>query len=142
MESPEHIGDGSGAREPASGPPEGSHETGRGVLVLAGLILDLVDLSTTGPLGIFGLVIGAALVWFFAGVHGFRGARRAWLALCGGVYCALPLTEMIPLGTVLGVYLTLRGVRTEGRRGAGNADPGDAQAGTGDPIRRETGPCR
>jgi len=87
-------------------------------MLLAGLTLDLVDLSTEGPLGALGGILGAGLVWWLSGTYGLGASRRMWVAIAAGLYCALPSTELIPVGTLLGAYLTLRAGRRKDRRPA------------------------
>jgi hypothetical protein len=92
-------------------------------LVLAGVLIDLLDLTLSGPLGPAGAIAAAAVVWWVAGQH--RVARGARIALAAGaaLYCALPLTELVPLGTVVGAVLSLwPSRRREEPRDGGRAD--------------------
>lgn len=82
--------------------------------VLVGLLIDLVDLTLAGPLGVAGAVIAAALVWWLAGHEGVRPGPRIALTAATALYCALPLTELVPLGTAVGAVLSL--VASRGRR--------------------------
>ncbi len=68
--------------------------------LLAGLAIDLIDLATFGPVGIYtGLLIGGTVGYLLAPHLGFE--RRSWWisALLTGVYCTLPLTAFIPAAT-------------------------------------------
>lgn len=68
---------------------------------LGGLALDVVDLTTFGPLGLYlGLLVGASIGWWLACLYQL-GNRWLW-AIAAGVYCALPFTEFFPLAALLG----------------------------------------
>lgn len=77
--------------------------------IIAALAIDLADLISAGP---HGLVIGGVLTSLFALACGARPRRAMLLGLLGAIYCALPLTEPIPLATMLtlvhGFVLRLR----------------------------------
>lgn len=66
--------------------------------IIAALAIDLADLISAGP---HGLVIGGVLTTAFALACGARARRAIVLGLLGAVYCALPLTEAVPLATML-----------------------------------------
>jgi hypothetical protein len=66
--------------------------------IIAALAIDLADLISAGP---HGLVIGGVLTTLFALACGARAGRAVLLGMLGAVYCALPLTEPIPLATML-----------------------------------------
>lgn len=66
--------------------------------IIAALAIDLADLISAGP---HGLVIGGVLTTSFALACGVRARRAIVLGLLGAIYCALPLTEPIPLATML-----------------------------------------
>lgn len=92
-------------------------------LVLAGVLIDLLDLTLSGPLGPVGAVAAAAVVWWIAGQHGVSRGVRVALAVGTALYCALPLTELVPLGTVVGAVLSLLpSGRRERPREDGRAD--------------------
>lgn len=77
--------------------------------ILAGLMLDLLDFATYGPIGIwFGLVTGGLGGYFLASSMGVRRERRIWYALVAGLYCMLPFTAFLPVATVLGALIQLR----------------------------------
>ena len=75
----------------------------RGVLtpVLAGLLVDIADLVTFGPLGTWlGFALGALVAWQLAPRFGL--ADRPWLpSLLAGLYCMTPGTALMPLATLI-----------------------------------------
>jgi hypothetical protein len=72
--------------------------------IFAALAIDLLDLVTSGPLGLYtGLILGAATGFWLAPLLGFPPHRRWLAALVTGVYCTLPLTGLIPLATLASV---------------------------------------
>lgn len=97
----------------AAGPPGDPHPV---PAIAAGLLVDLVDLSLAGPLGIAGAVIAAALVWWIAGQRRIERTSRLAVTAAAAIYCALPMTELVPLGTVVGAAITFMEWR-RGRRG-------------------------
>jgi len=72
--------------------------------MVAALAIDLLDLATFGPFGLYtGLILGGAAGYFLAPFLGFPPHRRWLSALATGVYCTLPLTGLIPLATLASV---------------------------------------
>jgi hypothetical protein len=83
----------------------------------------MTDLATFGPLGLrFGLLIGAVSGWLLAPSLGVSPQRRWLCALGSGVYCMLPFTSFLPLGTVLGALVRLQG-KSRPPAGADAAEP-------------------
>lgn len=76
-----------------------------------GILLDLVDLSTFGPYGLGGFVIGGLTGWWICSIYRIPTSARLVLALLAGVYCLLPLTEFVPLATLISAYVRFRGDR-------------------------------
>lgn len=77
---------------------------------LAGLALDLLDLLTVGPIGLWaGMIVGGAAGWWLAPRFGFRSDRRWICALLAGVYCTVPATSFLPVASVLTVASRLVG---------------------------------
>ncbi len=77
--------------------------------VLSGLVLDMLDLATFGPIGLVsGLVIGGAAGWYLAGSHGVAAGQRWLWALAAGAYCTTPFTEFFPCATLLGAVVRYR----------------------------------
>jgi hypothetical protein len=74
-----------------------------------GMILDLVDLSTFGPFGIGGFFIGGLVGWWICSVYNVATTTRLTVALLSGVYCLLPLTEFIPVATMISAYIRFLG---------------------------------
>lgn len=77
--------------------------------IAAGILLDLLDLATFGPVGlIIGLPVGAAAGWWMAGALGVEKENRKWFALGAAIYCAIPFTELIPLATLTGAFVRFK----------------------------------
>ncbi len=76
--------------------------------IVLGLLLDAVDFATMGPLGLYGgFVLGGLAAWWAAREAGL-GRRGVWLAAAAGaVYAATPATELMPLGTLIGLGVQL-----------------------------------
>lgn len=92
-------------------PPRGPRWTP----TLVGFLLDALDVLTFGPLGLRGgLVAGSLAAFALLSMLGVPFRFRIPIALGAGVYCAMPGTEFLPLGTLIGVLL--RAARP-GRRG-------------------------
>ena len=65
--------------------------------ILAGVLLDLLDFATYGPIGLWaGVVVGGLAGYLLARAMGFE---RRWPAavLVAGAYCMLPFTAFVPL---------------------------------------------
>ncbi len=76
--------------------------------LIAALAVDLADFATAGPIGLVaGLFVGGLLTGAVSLNAGARPHRALLLALLGGLYCALPLTEAVPLATLLTLLHTL-----------------------------------
>ncbi len=93
--------------------------------MFAALAIDLLDLATFGPIGLYtGLILGAIVGYWLAPFLGFPPHRRWVAALATGVYCTIPLTGLIPLAT-LGSVLSRSLLREHPRVDAAHPpDPG------------------
>ena len=70
--------------------------------VIGGLVLDFTDFVTFGPIGIYtGLLIGGLIGWLISSIYGFSTKKRLLWALVSGIYCTIPVTEFIPVATIL-----------------------------------------
>lgn len=77
--------------------------------VAAGMLLDLIDLATFGPIGLItGLPVGAAAGWWMASALGVEKKNRRWFALAAAIYCTIPFTAVIPLATLTGAYVRFK----------------------------------
>lgn len=76
--------------------------------ILIGLLLDFLDLRTFGPLGPAGFILGVGTAFVLLGLMDVPMRKRALISLGAGVYCLLPGTEALPLGTLLGALLKFR----------------------------------
>jgi len=74
--------------------------------VAAGLVVDLLDALTRGPvLAPFGFLLGVPLGYWLGRRAGLSSRRSLMLGLGVGAYCLLPMTGFIPAGTLVGLYL-------------------------------------
>ena len=70
--------------------------------ILGGLLLDFTDLSTFGPMGFFlGPFLGAAVVLWLSSLYRFSVKTKIVLAFLAGVYCTVPMTELVPVATLV-----------------------------------------
>ena len=77
--------------------------------VVAGLIIDFVDLATFGPIGTYlGLPIGAFAGFWMGRALGLERTPSLLCALAAGIYCMMPGTEMIPIAPVVGALARYR----------------------------------
>ena len=77
--------------------------------IVAGLIIDLVDLATFGPIGlVLGLPIGAFAGYWMGRALGLGWKPSLLCALAAGIYCTIPGTEMLPLATLVGAFARYR----------------------------------
>lgn len=90
------------------------------------LLLDLADLVTFGPIGLWtGAALGLVLGWFLAPQLGF--AARRWLpAALSGLYFTTPGTALLPLA---GVLVAVRSLTARARAAAPSADVARRQGG-------------
>jgi hypothetical protein len=87
----------------AMGTRGGTRETAGGwAPILTALAIDLADLAMIGPTGIVaGFGVGFALTGLLTLSTGVPLRRAALLSVLAGIYCMLPLTDVVPLATML-----------------------------------------
>jgi hypothetical protein len=95
-----------------------------------GIILDVVDLATFGPIGLCGgFLLGGLVGWWIGSLYSLSVHQRRWLAAAAALYTAIPLTEPLPIATAFGAFARFQEKRTAGDRAstsrAGKQD-GDA----------------
>ena len=74
----------------------------RSRLVLAGLFIDLVDFVLRGPLGLrLGFPVGCMVGIVLGRYLGLPWTKTLILAFVAGLYCTLPGTAVLPLGTLV-----------------------------------------
>lgn len=74
--------------------------------VLGGLILDFADFATFGPLGLFaGPIVGIFVGWWMGNFYQLTTRARIGLTLVAGIYCALPITNFLPLATMVSALI-------------------------------------
>lgn len=77
--------------------------------IAGGLILDLVDLATFGPIGLFGgFLMGGIVGWWVSSIYEFSARSRVMFAVLAAVYTAVPLTEPFPLATGISALARFR----------------------------------
>lgn len=77
----------------------------------AGLIIDAIDFVTFGPVGLaLGIPIGAAAGYWLARSLRLETNSSLLCALIAGIYCTIPGTELLPLGTLVGALVRLEAV--------------------------------
>lgn len=110
---PEVLPPSNGAAAPA---PRSPAERAFGP-VLAGLLIDLIDLATFGPIGIaLGFALGGGIAWYITGLYRLPARQRVAWTVAAGTYCTIPITEFIPVGTLVGAFVRYRELKTEERR--------------------------
>lgn len=73
--------------------------------LIPGLILDLVDFITFGPLGLYlGVIVGCPLGYWICAKARLPFLKRLVGAGLAGVYCTLPFTGWLPAAALLGLY--------------------------------------
>lgn len=78
--------------------------------VLAGIVLDCIDLITLGP---WGVLIGGPAGYVLARAQGLGRGSSLVVASLAALYCAAPQTQRLPLATLVGLYA--RFARPRGR---------------------------
>lgn len=73
--------------------------------IMAGVIIDIMDAVTFGPVGLaVGIPIGGIAGYWLGKCLGL-GPRGCWIcAAAAGIYCSIPFTEFVPLGSLVGAY--------------------------------------
>ena len=72
--------------------------------VVAGIVIDVVDFTTFGAVGlVLGFPLGALCGYWLARELGYSVPARLVVALLSGVYCMYPPTTFLPLATLCGV---------------------------------------
>ena len=104
--------------------------------VAAGLIIDAVDFVTFGPIGLaLGFPIGAAAGYWLARSLRLETNPSLLCALIAGVYCTIPGTELLPLGTLVGALVRLEDVpETPSAADSGEEKPAVIEASDDDKL--------
>ena len=101
--------------------------------VVAGLIIDAVDLLTFGPVGLaLGVPIGAAAGYWLARSLRLETNASLICAVMACIYCTIPGTELLPLGTLVGALVRLEDVPED----ASNVSS-EAQSSTVEEVRED-----
>ena len=71
--------------------------------VAAGMVIDALDVMTFGPVGLVaGLPAGVLAGYWLGRSLGLEKQARLLCAAAAGLYCTVPFTELLPLGTIVG----------------------------------------
>ena len=74
-----------------------------------GILLDTIDLVTFGPIGIMGgFVIAITVGWWISSIYHFPVKGRILFAVLAGIYTAIPMTEIIPVATMVSAIARFR----------------------------------
>ena len=113
--------------------------------IAAGVIIDMIDIITFGPVGlVLGVPIGAAAGYWLGQSMNLRTNQCLMCALAAGIYCTIPFTELLPLGTLVGAIVRFnesgRGMNGENHYAESIVDTCNQTLPQGEPKDFETGP--
>lgn len=73
--------------------------------ILGAVVLDAADFVTFGPVGVYiGFFVGLGIGWWLGGFYGFDRGARWTVAIAAGIYTMIPMTEFIPLATLISAF--------------------------------------
>lgn len=73
--------------------------------IVPGLMLDLVDFLTFGPLGLYlGIIVGCPIGYYICAKARLPFSKRLLGAALAGIYCTMPFTGWLPAAALLGFY--------------------------------------
>jgi hypothetical protein len=99
--------------------------------VVAGMIIDVIDFATFGPLGLmFGLVFGGGVAWYICSLYGLTFKQKLAWSLAAGIYCTIPGTEFIPVGTMVGACVRYWELKADARDRQNPPAPPQSPVGT------------
>ncbi len=105
-----------GGPDRPSAPPRPGKELRAAVgPIVSGIVIDVLDAATMTP--VLGLTLGIPLGYLIARQAGLRGRTAVQLALVVGLYCGIPGTFGIPLGTIVGTWIRVRRLLEQGHGG-------------------------
>jgi len=77
--------------------------------IMAGIIIDVIDFATFGPIGfILGLPVGGLAGFWMGRCLGLSKIASFYCAIAAGIYCTIPFTELFPLATLVGAYVRFK----------------------------------
>lgn len=80
-------------------PEEPRRGRGKGAGLFAGLLLDAADAITVYPW--MGMLVGAAVGLYLCIDLKLPPSKWGWVMAGAGIYCGLPFTRLVPLGTMV-----------------------------------------
>ena len=70
------------------------------------MIIDAVDFVTFGPIGlVIGIPVGAIAGYWLGQSMALEKNACLFCAVAAGIYCTIPFTELLPLGTMVGALV-------------------------------------
>lgn len=85
--------------------------------VFGGLVLDISDFATMGPVGLyFGLLVGGTVAWWICSIYRLPVKKRILWAILAGLYCTTPGTGLLPIATLIGAYVRYRNAETRDKQ--------------------------
>lgn len=79
--------------------------------IAGGILLDTIDLATFGPIGLYaGWLIGLTVGWWMASIYEFGFYGKVVFATFAAIYLTLPMTEFIPVATIVSAIARFRDV--------------------------------
>ncbi|MBX3444301.1 MAG: hypothetical protein KF774_18000 [Planctomyces sp.] len=107
--------------------------------IAAGMIIDSIDLLTLGPIGLYaGPAIGGLAGFWLGRCLRLSGRESLLCGVIAAIYCSIPFTEVMPLGTIAGAWARFREIsaddaaREQSDLTAAESSSGDAN--TGPPV--------
>ncbi len=83
--------------------------------ILGGLILDVADFATLGPIGLYvGWLAGGLAGLWISSIYKFSWKARVLFAIFAAVYCTIPVTGPFPLATIVSAVARFWGTERKG----------------------------
>ncbi len=77
--------------------------------IVGALILDAADFVTFGPVGLYcGVLVGGLIGWWLGSFYAFDRTTRLVVVALAAAYTTIPMTEFIPLATIVSAIARYR----------------------------------